>query len=96
MDQMAQQQKIIDCIHQLPSESLLELSEFLAYLQWKAAFSAQAKPRQSGLEFLHSIVGLGADDLSLSECDEAVLASELHPSYGWKLEQKAYHGSDTP
>lgn len=52
-------------------------------------YKAQKKKKMSGVEFLLSVAGLGeSDQEDVSERDEDILASEIDPVRGWRMEDR--------
>ncbi len=83
---LATRQQLIEEIKTLPEDALAELSSFVAYLRYK---SVEQKPEATQSNFLLSIAGLGTSgETNVSERDEAILANEIDPFYGWSLHRK--------
>jgi len=73
-----------DCIQVLPAEALVELSNFLDYLRYKAAYQRELTTHSSS--FLLAVAGLGnSGQEDISERDEEILGNEIDPVSGWNL-----------
>ena len=72
--------QLIESIKALPDDALVELSNFVGYLQFKE----MRTPKMTGQECLLSIAGLGqSGETDISERDEEILAQEVDPIQGW-------------
>jgi hypothetical protein len=78
---VVQKQELIQSIDTLPDEALIELANFLEYLQYKIRHS---KTPQSQQNFLLSIAALGqSGQTDISESEESILGHEIDPIHGW-------------
>ncbi|MBN3938721.1 DUF2281 domain-containing protein [Nostoc sp. NMS9] len=77
-------QTLIEAINALPDEKLIELANFVEYLQYKSI--RQKEVNNHGSSFLMSIAGLGASaETDVSEQDEDILKNEIDFVRGWGL-----------
>jgi hypothetical protein len=79
---VVQRQNLIQSINTLSDDQLIELANFLDYLQYKSLQQQTPAPPQQN--FLLTIAGLGQSGQStVSESDEEILGNEIDPIYGW-------------
>lgn len=76
-----QKQELIQSINALPDEALIELANFLEYLQYKTRHQKTSPPQQN---FLLSIAALGqSGETDISDLEEEILCNEIDPIHGW-------------
>ncbi|MDY7049244.1 MAG: hypothetical protein RPG89_11670 [Microcystis panniformis WG22] len=79
-----ERQSLLEAVKALPDEALVELSNFLDYLHYKAAHQRELTTHSSS--FLLTVAGLGnSGQQDISERDEEILGNEIDPVYGWNL-----------
>jgi len=82
-----ERQSLLEAVKALPDEALVELSNFLDYLHYKAAHQRELTTHSShSSSFLLAVTGLGnSGQQDISERDEEILGNEIDPVYGWNL-----------
>ncbi|MDB9496028.1 DUF2281 domain-containing protein [Spirulina major CS-329] len=77
-----ERQNLIEAVNALPDEVLIELANFVEYLQYK---TVQQQPTNSPPQnFLLAIAGLGkSGQPDTSDHDEEILHNEIDTIHGW-------------
>ena len=79
-----ERQQLIEAVKKLPDEVLVELADFLDYLNYKSLQPRVTNRNQS--DFLASITGLGeSGHQDISGRDEEILHAETDPIQGWTI-----------
>ena len=77
-----ERQNLIESVRTLPEDVLIELTNFVEYLCYKAVQPQNPAPPQQN--FLLTVAGIGQSGQSdISDSDEAILRNEVHPIEGW-------------
>lgn len=77
-----ERQNLIEAVNTLPDEMLIELANFLEYLQYKTV--QQQRTDSPPQNVLLAIAGLGKSGQSdISEHDEEILHNEIDTIHGW-------------
>ena len=84
-----ERQNLIESVRTLPEDVLIELTNFVEYLRYKAVHPQKPKPPQQN--FLLTVAGIGQSGQSdISDSDEAILRNEVHPIEGWPNQSQFY------
>lgn len=77
-----ERQNLIESVRTLPEDVLIELTNFVDYLRYKAVQPKPPEPSQQN--FLLTVAGIGQSGQSnTSDFDEAILRNEMDPIEGW-------------